>query len=66
MKRESTDLFGEPLLKRSAHFPAPGVRRRLPRDWGQGRRAFILGCNPSDVGAVAHGRFRSVIVAPVN
>jgi len=50
MTHESTDLFGEPLLKLSAHFPAPGIRRRLSRDWGQGRRAFILGCNPSDAG----------------
>ena len=55
MKRESTDLFGEPLLKRSAHFPAPGIRRRLSRDWGQGRRAFVLGCNPSDAGGDREG-----------
>lgn len=50
MKRESTDLFAEPLLKRSGHFPAPGIRGRLSRNWGQGRRAFVLGCNPSDAG----------------
>jgi hypothetical protein len=48
--KDAVDLFGEPLLKRSAHFPAPGIRRRLSRDWGQGRRAFVLGCNPSDAG----------------
>jgi len=47
MKRESSDLFGEPLLKRSAHFPAPGIRRRLSRDWGQGRRALLSARGPS-------------------
>jgi len=47
---DALDLFGKRLLKRSAHFPAPGIRRRLSRDWGQGRRAFVLGCNPSDAG----------------
>lgn len=42
------DLFGVPVLRRSAYFPEPGIRRRLSRDWGSGRRAFVLGCNPSD------------------
>jgi hypothetical protein len=50
LKPESTDLFGEPLLKLSADFPAPGIRR-LSRDWGQGRRAFVIGYNPSDAGS---------------
>lgn len=41
MMRETNDLFGEPLLKRSALFPAPGIGRRLSRDLGQGRRKRI-------------------------
>ncbi len=45
------DLFGEPVLRRSAFFPTPGVRRRISRDWGPGPRAFVLGLNPSDAGA---------------
>lgn len=36
---------------RSAYFPSPDVRVRLSRDWGEGKRAFILGCNPSNAGA---------------
>ena len=43
MMRALIDLFVEPLRKRSAHFPAPGIRRRLCCDWGQGRRSFVLG-----------------------
>ena len=46
-----TDLLGAPLMRRSAHFPCEGVRRRLSRDWGPGPRAFVLGCNPSHAGA---------------
>lgn len=49
-RQEPRDLFGEPVLRRSAFFPHPGVRRRLTRDWGPGPRAFVLGCNPSDAG----------------
>lgn len=41
------DLFGEPVLRRSAYFAAPGVRIRLSRDWGPGPRALAIGCNPS-------------------
>ncbi len=49
MKRapEELDLFGEPVLRRSAHFDAAGNRQRLSRDWAPGPRAFVLGCNPS-------------------
>lgn len=46
-----TNLFGEPILRRSAFFPEPGVRRRLSRDWGPGPRALVIGCNPSDADA---------------
>jgi hypothetical protein len=44
------DLLGDPILRRSANFPSEGQRDRLTRDWGPGRRAFVLGCNPSDAG----------------
>lgn len=47
---EPLDLFGEPVLRRSAFFSHPDCRRRLTRDWGPGPRAFVLGCNPSDAG----------------
>lgn len=45
------DLLGNPILHRSAHFPEPGVRARLSRNWGAGPRALVIGCNPSDAGA---------------
>lgn len=44
------DLFGEPIIRRSAFFPEPGIRRRLSRWWGPGPRALAIGCNPSDAG----------------
>lgn len=44
------DLFGEPVLRRSAFFPAPGIRRTLGRRWGPGPVACVIGCNPSDAG----------------
>lgn len=50
MLASDRDLFGEPAIRRSAHFPKPGIRRRLTRDWGPGPRAFVLGCNPSEAG----------------
>lgn len=43
-----TDLFGEPVLRRSAFFPSKGIRRRLTRYWADGPRALVIGCNPSD------------------
>lgn len=46
------DLLGDPVLRRSAHFPFPGIRERLSRDWRPGPRAFVLGCNPSDADAL--------------
>lgn len=46
------DLLGDPILRRSAHFPIPGIRERLSRDWTPGPRAFVLGCNPSDADAL--------------
>lgn len=45
------NLFGEPVLHRSAFFPAPGIRRRLSRKWGPGPRALVIGCNPSNARA---------------
>lgn len=47
---EILDLFGEPVLKRSAIFVAPDIRRVLSREWGPGPRALVIGCNPSDAG----------------
>jgi len=46
------DLFGEPVLRRSAHFTRDGHRQRLSRDWAPGPRAFVLGCNPSTADAM--------------
>lgn len=48
---EGTDLFGGPVLRRSASFLRPDVRIRLTRDWADGPRACVIGCNPSDAGA---------------
>lgn len=45
------DLFGDPVMRRAAFFPAPDIRRSLSRDWGPGPRALVIGCNPSDAGA---------------
>ena len=46
-----TDLFGAPVLRRTAHFASPGVRIRLSRDWAPGPRALVIGCNPSTADA---------------
>lgn len=46
-----TNLFGEPVMQRSASFARPGVRRLLMRKWGPGPRALVIGCNPSDADA---------------
>lgn len=43
------DLFGEPLLQRSARF-VDGNRVELHRRWADGPRACIVGHNPSDAG----------------
>jgi hypothetical protein len=48
---EALDLLGDPVMRRSAHFVAPGVRIRLSRDWGPGPRALVVGCNPSTADA---------------
>lgn len=53
MKEFGTNLFGEPVLHRAAHFAAPGIRSRLSRDWCPGPRALVIGCNPSSAGANA-------------
>lgn len=45
------DLFGEPVLRRSAVFNGPGVGLKLSRDWAPGPRALVIGCNPSNAGA---------------
>ncbi|WP_334656700.1 DUF1643 domain-containing protein [Sphingomonas panaciterrae] len=46
------DLLGDPVLRRSAHFPSAGVRTRLTRDWAPGPRALVIGCNPSTADAL--------------
>jgi hypothetical protein len=46
------NLFGEPVLRRSALFHDSGVRIRLTRDWGPGPRALVIGCNPSTADAM--------------
>ncbi len=46
-----TDLLGDPLIKRSAFFPAPDIRRTLSREWDADLpRALVIGCNPSEAG----------------
>lgn len=45
------DLFGNEMMKRSADFPAPDIRRSLTRNWGERPHALVIGCNPSDAGA---------------
>ena len=52
MNAPLTDLLGQPIMRRSAHFPAIGLRESLSRDWGPGPRAFVLGCNPSTADAL--------------
>lgn len=49
---EALDLLGDPMMRRDAFLPYPGVRRRLSRHWGPGPRAFVLGCNPSTADAL--------------
>lgn len=51
MKAEPVDLFGQPVMRRSASFARPGVRRRLSRQWAPGPCALVIGCNPSDADA---------------
>lgn len=47
-----TDLFGGPLIKRSAVFSGPRIRRVLTREWDETLpRALVIGNNPSDAGA---------------
>lgn len=43
------DLFGEPILQRSARFVGEN-RIELHRRWADGPRACIIGHNPSDAG----------------
>lgn len=38
-------------MKRKAVFLDNDCRISLTRDWGDGPRAFVLGCNPSNAGA---------------
>ena len=38
-------------IRRAADFPYSGIRLRLSRDWGQGPRALVIGCNPSNADA---------------
>jgi len=46
------DLFGEPVMKRSASFGHSGIRWNLTREWGPGPRALAIGCNPSAADAL--------------
>lgn len=48
---EQLDLLGEPVMRRSAFFPWPDIRRALGRRWGPGPIACVIGCNPSNAGA---------------
>lgn len=48
---EALDLFGAPVMRRSAYFAADNVRIRLTRDWAPGPRALVIGCNPSTADA---------------
>ena len=45
------DLFGKSALRRSARFLSPTERIVLSRDWSEGPRALVIGCNPSTAGA---------------
>lgn len=45
----ATNLFGEPVLQRSARF-VMGNRIELCRRWGPGPLACVIGHNPSDAG----------------
>lgn len=47
---EDRDLFGAPVMRRSAVFNGEGARLKLTRDWGPGPRALVIGCNPSNAG----------------
>lgn len=52
MSGEPLDLLGDPVIRRKADFPYPGIRRRLSRDWSPGPRALVIGCNPSEANAL--------------
>lgn len=49
---EPLDLLGDPVMRRRAYFPFPGVRVSLSRSWGTGPRALVIGCNPSTADAL--------------
>lgn len=51
MSELGLDLLGASVLRRSAYFAAPKVRITLTREWSDGPRALVLGCNPSDASA---------------
>lgn len=44
------DLFGEFAIRRSATFVGD-LRIKLSRDWDEGPRALVIGCNPSTANA---------------
>ena len=46
MMAEPLDLFGEPIMRRSAHLQGD-CRLTLTRQWGGGPRACVIGHNPS-------------------
>lgn len=45
------DLFEADCVKRDAYFVG-SYRIRLSRDWATGRRAMVIGCNPSNADAL--------------
>ncbi|MEO1169946.1 MAG: DUF1643 domain-containing protein [Pseudomonadota bacterium] len=46
-----TDLLGDPLIRGSASFNGPRIRRALTREWDANLpRALVIGNNPSDAG----------------
>jgi len=47
---EILDLFGGDTLRRDATFAGDDCRLSLTREWGPGRSACFIGCNPSRAG----------------
>jgi hypothetical protein len=45
-------LFGSPEIARDATFVGP-YRIKLSRDWADGPRALVIGCNPSTANALS-------------
>ena len=41
-----------PTIQRSAQFLSPEIRIKLTREWADGPRALVIGCNPSEASDV--------------